>query len=271
MNASFTALNATNEAFTAPSGKMGAVLGFSTLGCPGLPLPEVVALAHRYGVDLVELRCTADEPVHSGLSAEERRAVRNTLASVRVGTLATYFRLCENDPAEIAPLAELARDLGAPALRIFAGRTPETTVELAAERLAAASQVAGDVTLLLETHDMFLRGTEIAAVLAGSGARNVGAVWDIMHTWRAGESPTEAARALGPWVGEVQVKDAASGTERRPMIPGTGTVPIRESLAALDNYTGPVVLEHETRWYADADPFEDSLAAFVALCGARNE
>jgi sugar phosphate isomerase/epimerase len=245
---------------------MGGVLGFSTLGCPGLPLPSVVELATRHGVDLVELRCAGDEPVHSGLSAQGRREARNALASVRVGTLATYFRLCEHEPAGIAPLAELAGDLGAPALRIFAGRTPETTVELAAERLAAAAQLAGDVTLLLETHDRLLRGTEIAAVLAGSGASNVGAVWDIVHTWRAGESPAEAARALAPWVAEVQVKDAASATERRPVIPGTGTVPIRESLAALDDYTGPIVLEHETRWYPDADPFEDSLAAFVALC-----
>lgn len=243
------------------------MLGFSTLGCPGLPLTEVVELAVRYGVDLVELRCAEDEPVHGGLSAEGRREVRNALASVRVGTLATYFRLCEHDPADLAPLAELARDLGAPALRIFAGRTPETTVDLAAERLAAAARVAGEVTLLVETHDRLLRGTEIAAVLAGSGAAGVGAIWDIMHTWRAGEPPAEAAAALRPWLAEVQVKDAASATERRPMIPGTGTVPIRESLAALEGYTGPVVLEHETRWYADADPFEESLAAFVRLCG----
>jgi sugar phosphate isomerase/epimerase len=248
-------------------GQDGDVLGFSTLGCPGLPLPDVVGLALRYGVDLVELRCAGDEPVHSGLSTAERRTVRNALASVRVGTLATYFRLCEDDPADITPLAELARDLGSPALRIFAGRSPETTVDLAAERLAAAAEVAGDVTLLLETHDMLLRGTEIAAVLAGSGAGKVGAIWDIMHTWRAGESPAEAAQALRPWLAEVQVKDAASATERRPLIPGTGTVPIRESLAALHDYAGPVVLEHETRWYADADPFEPALAAFVELCG----
>ncbi|GAB3872111.1 hypothetical protein GCM10029964_009930 [Kibdelosporangium lantanae] len=93
----------------------------------------------------------------------------------------------------------------------------------------------------------------------------MGAVWDAMHTWRAGESPAEAASALLPWLGELQLKDAASGEDRRPLVPGTGNVPIRETLAATNGFGGPIVLEHETRWYADAAPFEESLAAFVAI------
>ncbi|MFC5099350.1 sugar phosphate isomerase/epimerase family protein [Kibdelosporangium philippinense] len=105
----------------------------------------------------------------------------------------------------------------------------------------------------------------MAAVLAESGASGVGAIWDAMHTWRAGETPAEAAEALLPWLRELQLKDAASATDRRPMVPGTGTVPIKETLAAAKGFTGPIVLEHETKWYADAAPFEESLAAFVNL------
>ena len=241
------------------------MLGFSTLGCPSLPLPEVAALADRHGIPMVELRCAADEPVHVGLDKAQRQEVLADLNGLRIGALASYYRLCDDEPDTLAAHVELAKDLNVPAIRIFPGRSPETSIELAAERLATVSKIAGDVTLLLETHDLLLRGSEIAAVLAGCGAENVGAIWDIMHTWRAGETPAEAEDALGPWLHEVQIKDAASAEDRRPLVPGSGSVPIKESLDTLDGFAGSVVLEHETKWYADAAPFEKSLAAFVQL------
>ncbi|CAM3999903.1 sugar phosphate isomerase/epimerase [Kibdelosporangium persicum] len=241
------------------------MLGFSTLGCPGLPLADVAALARKYGIGLVELRCAADEPVHVGLSKVERDAALEALAGLRINALASYYRLCDDDISILADHVELAHDLDVPAIRIFPGRSPGTSVELAAERLAQAAEIAEGVTLLVETHDLLLRGKEIAGVLAQSGAHGVGAIWDVMHTWRAGETPAEAAEALLPWLGELQLKDAASATDRRPMVPGTGTVPIRETLDAARGFTGPIVLEHETKWYSDAAPFEESLAAFVAI------
>ncbi|ALG06775.1 sugar phosphate isomerase/epimerase family protein [Kibdelosporangium phytohabitans] len=241
------------------------MLGFSTLGCPGLPLRDVAALARKYGIELVELRCAADEPVHAGLSKAERDAAVQALDGLGITALASYYRLCDDDISILADHVELAHDLGAPAIRIFPGRSPGTSVELAAQRLARAAEIAEGVTLLVETHDLLLRGTEIAAVLAQSGAGGIGAIWDAMHTWRAGETPAEAAEALLPWLGELQLKDAATATDRRPMVPGTGTVPIRETLAAARGFTGPIVLEHETKWYSDAAPFEESLAAFVTL------
>lgn len=203
--------------------------------------------------------------MHVGISTAERAAVLDALDGLPINSLASYYRLCDDDVSKLEAHVELARDLNAPAIRVFPGKSPETSVGLAAERLAAAAAVASGVTLLVETHDMLLRGKEIAAVLAESGASGVGAVWDAMHTWRAGESPVEAGAALLPWLGELQLKDAASGTDRRPLVPGTGAVPLHETLAAAAGFDGPIVLEHETKWYADAAPFEESLAAFVAL------
>jgi sugar phosphate isomerase/epimerase len=246
------------------------MLGFSTLGCPGLPLTEVAALAHRHAIPLVELRCAADEPVHVGISKAARAKALDDLAGLRINALASYYRLCDDDLAKLAAHVELAHDLNAPAIRVFPGRSEQTSVSLAAERLAAAAEVADGIALLVETHDVLLRGKEIAAVLEQSGASGAGAVWDAMHTWRAGESPAEAAAALLPWLGELQLKDAASGTDRRPMVPGTGALPIRETLAAVGDFAGPIVLEHETKWYADAEPFEESLAAFAGLFNDRN-
>jgi sugar phosphate isomerase/epimerase len=195
----------------------------------------------------------------------ERTRAKADLAGLEINSLASYYRLCDDPLDKLRAHVDLAHDLGVPAIRVFPGKSPETSVSLAAERLARAAEVADGVTLLVETHDLLLRGKEIAAVLAESGAAGVGAVWDAMHTWRAGESPAEAAAALLSWLGELQLKDAASATDRRPLVPGTGTVPIGETLAAAEGFTGPVVLEHETKWYADAAPFEESLAAFVRM------
>lgn len=228
-------------------------------------MSAVAALARRYGISCVELRCAEDEPVHVGISRAERAAVLDELGGLKINSLASYYRLCDDDVSKLEAHVSLALDLGVPAIRVFPGKSPETSVGLAAERLAQAASVASGVTLLVETHDVLLRGKEIAAVLAESGASGVGAVWDAMHTWRAGESPAEAGAALMPWLGELQLKDAASGVDRRPMVPGTGAVPIQETLAAAAGFAGPIVLEHETKWYADAAPFEESLAAFVAL------
>lgn len=47
-------------------------LAFSTLGVPGLPIPEVVALASSTGYQGVELRAHPEEPVHPGIGARER-------------------------------------------------------------------------------------------------------------------------------------------------------------------------------------------------------
>jgi sugar phosphate isomerase/epimerase len=241
------------------------MLGFSTLGCPGLPLTDVAALARKYDIPLVELRCAEDEPVHAGISKQDRAKARADLDGLEINSLASYYRLCDDPIDKLLAHIELAHDLRAPAIRVFPGKSPETSVELAAERLAAAAEVADGITLLVETHDLLLKGAEIAAVLKQSGASGVGAVWDAMHTWRAGESPAEAGGFLLPWLGELQLKDAASATDRRPLVPGTGTVPIQETLAAASGFTGPVVLEHETKWYADAAPFEESLAAFAGM------
>ncbi|GAA4914991.1 sugar phosphate isomerase/epimerase [Stackebrandtia albiflava] len=246
--------------------------GFSTLGFPGRPVPEVLDVATRHGADLVQLRIAEDEPVNPGLSSRGRAEVASRFgdAGVAVGALATYVRL--SDPDLLEPLhthLELAVDLGAPALRLFPG---DTEPEVAADRLAAAVDAAegSGVRLTVETHDAFLSGTAIARLLAGVTGR-AGAVWDLLHTWRSGEKPADSAALLGPYLAEFQIKDVSSAEDRRPLVPGTGVLPIRETVALVrgNGFTGPIVFEHEARWYADAAPFEESLAAALRL--ARGE
>ncbi|GIM89109.1 sugar phosphate isomerase/epimerase family protein [Paractinoplanes toevensis] len=255
----------------------------STLGCPGLPLPQVGALLRRHGVGALQLRCAADEPVHVGLNAAARSGVRRDLraAGLTLIGLATYVRLADGAPGLTEHL-RLAQDLGAPALRLMPGgpdplRTgpmspvPADVFDRAAEALAdAAARAAGSgVRLLVETHDAFLRGADLRRLLEAAAVRPpaVGAIWDAMHPWRAGETPAETVAALAPWLAEIQIKDAASAEDRTPLVPGTGAVPGREvlDLARAAGYAGPVVLEHEARWYPDAAPIDDAIDGALAL------
>ncbi|MGH8877509.1 MAG: sugar phosphate isomerase/epimerase family protein [Stackebrandtia sp.] len=241
--------------------------GFSTLGCPALPLDDVLSLAVEHGADLVQLRCAHDEPVNTGLSPAGRREVVSAFAAAGVGfgALATYIKL--SNPDLLGPLDEhiaLAVDLGAPALRLFPG---DVELETGRERLRRAEELAEGtgVVLTVETHDEYLRGSQVAELLAGT--ENVRAVWDILHTWRAGEAIADSLASLGPLLAEVQIKDVPSLTDRRPLAPGTGILPLREALAAVAaaEIDVPVIFEHEAKWRADADPFEPSLVEALRL------
>ena len=103
-------------------------LAFSTLGVPGLPLPDVLRLATTHGYHGVELRTHPEEPVHTGLGPAERADVAAEFkgAGVELLGLAGYARVAapgDDEPvlAEIRALLDLAHDLGAPYIRVFPG------------------------------------------------------------------------------------------------------------------------------------------------------
>jgi sugar phosphate isomerase/epimerase len=231
-------------------------------------LDEVLALAVKHGADLVELRIADDEPVHIGLSGTERAAVKRRFAEAGVafGALATYVKL--SDPGLAGPLAahvELAADLGAPALRLFPGDVaPADGVRRLSDGLESAR--GSGVALTVETHDEYIRADRLAPILSELDGR-VGAVWDVMHTWRGGEAVPESLAALRPYLAELQIKDIPSAADRRPIAPGTGVLPLREALDAAwaAGFDGPVVFEHEAKWRADAQPFEECLVAALEL------
>jgi sugar phosphate isomerase/epimerase len=138
-------------------------------------------------------------------------------------------------------------------------------------RIAAEAQGSG-IRLLVETHDAVRRGADLRRLLETARAGpEVGAIWDALHPWRAGEDPAATAAALGPWLAELQIKDVAAPARRRPLVPGTGAVPLPQILAAAraTGFTGPVVLEHEARWYPDAAPIEEAIAGAQRVLAAQ--
>ncbi|TYB42081.1 sugar phosphate isomerase/epimerase [Actinomadura chibensis] len=245
---------------------------FATLGVPGMPLPEVLALAARTGYAGLELRCAEGEPVEVSMPAARRRRAAEAFrdAGVAALSLASYLKIAA--PGPDAPVIdavrrhlELAADIGAAHLRVFPGGGAAFpgggAVRRAAARLraVAAEARAHDVRILVETHDSHPRGRDVAALIAASPG--VGAIWDVMHPYLSGERPEATLAALGDRLAYVQVKDASPS--RAPVQLGTGVLPLREigRLLARSGYRGWVSWEYEAAWYPEAAPLPDLLPA----------
>lgn len=71
-------------------------LAFSTLGCPGDSLAQVIATAHNAGATGLELRAAAGEFVYPQMDAAQRAALATELADagLTVLALASYVRIC---------------------------------------------------------------------------------------------------------------------------------------------------------------------------------
>ncbi|MEU7163789.1 sugar phosphate isomerase/epimerase family protein [Streptomyces morookaense] len=253
-------------------------LAFSTLGVPGLPLPDVVRLAGDCGYDGVELRTHPEEPVHPGLLPVERAAVTAAFADagVELLCLAGYVRVAASGPdgpvlEDLAELVRLAGELGAPYVRVFpgAGEPPAAEADtVAARRLGAIAPLAADsgVRVLLETHDSHSRAQDAVRILGPVGHGSIGALWDVLHTWRGGEQPESSLPALAPHLGYVQVKDVASAENTAPLPLGTGVLPLAGCVGALSasGWDGWLCWEYEKRWYPQA-------ADFAQLAGPGRE
>ncbi|MFD5078257.1 sugar phosphate isomerase/epimerase family protein [Streptomyces sp. NPDC058371] len=249
-------------------------LAFSTLGVPGLPISDVLQLASAHGYHGVELRAHPEEPVHPGIGLTERAEVAALFkeSGIEILGLAGYARVAapgDDDAvlAEIRDLLELARDLGAPFVRVFPGGDPGQSREeadaTAARRLGTAAEIAAGlgVRILLETHDSHRTGADAIRVLGPVGHRQVGALWDIMHTWLGGEQPSATFAALSPHLGYVQVKDIASAEDTTPLPLGAGVLPLTECVELLsrEGWDGWLCWEYEKRWYEAAPPLEGLL------------
>lgn len=250
-------------------------LAFSTLGVPGLPVTDVLELATAHGYHGVELRAHPEEPVHPGLSPAERAGVYAAFkaAGVEVLSAAGYVRVAapgDDAPvlAEIRALLELARDLGAPYVRVFPGGTPGQSAQdadaTAARRLGTAAEYAGDlgVRILLETHDSHRTAADAMRILGLVGHGRVGALWDVMHTWLGGEQPADSFAALSPHLGYVQVKDIASADDTTPLALGEGILPLADCVEVLSRHgwDGWLCWEYEKRWYPDVPELSGLLA-----------
>lgn len=251
---------------------------FSTLGISEARIPEVVAFAKETGWMGVELGSAADRDVNTALSPAERAAARSALAEVERVCIATYVRIADarsTDAEVVARLraeAVLARDLGFPAIRVFPGGADDGVL---VRRLRAAAGIARStgVDVWLETHDSHSTGLAVARVLDAVDDAHVGVIWDIAHPWVAGEPVSTTVSLLAPWLRHVQVKDVSGRRSARPVLPGSGALPLADVLLQLDarGYGGHLSLEWERRWNPDLPPLREAIRAADEWIAAHPE
>jgi sugar phosphate isomerase/epimerase len=235
-------------------------LAFSTLACPDWTLDRVVRAVAAYGYDGVELRVLDGELLSPSLPADARRAVRSTLdrASVAVCCLDTSFEIAnpDADPGEALGSVELASDLGAPMIRLFAGAPPgegrQATARRTVDRLTALVERgrALGVTVAVETHDSFASGEVIAAMLSNA-PMDVGVIWDTLNALVAGEGPETTFGFVADRLVHVHVKDGGSQPDpERNQLFGEGCVPMAAILGMLKSsgYGGWLSVEWEKMW-----------------------
>lgn len=264
-------------------------LSFSTLGCPGWSLGEVIEAAVRHGYQGVELRGIDGVldlrklPDFSPGHIAQSRTLFDEAGIEAIG-LDSSARLSQQEPEQVAVHQEEARDyivmagdMGVPLVRVFGGHLSDgTAFEDGAGRLADALRSLGDlaaekgVSIVLETHDDFLTGKAVSEVLARAGHEALGAIWDVSNCFWTGEPIERTAELLRPYLKLVHIKDSVRiGGKTRPVLLGEGRVPIRDALDALAclGYDGYLSLEWEKFWEPDIPEPEEAFGQYVETMG----
>jgi len=263
---------------------------FSTLGCPEWSLTRVIEAARAWGYDGVDFRGLEGEtdlwkhPAFSTRKEETRRLLEE--AGVEISCFSTSIRLLhgpekeERFIREAEAYASLASFFRVLRLRVFGGYLREAGTpdkEEGAERAASfldriAERVGPGVRVLVETHDDWMRGKDIAMILSRCRAPNTGVVWDVHHPFRIkGETIEETWKAAGRWVEYVHLKDSREEDGGyRLCLPGEGSVPIEEAVALLrrNAYEGYLAFEWEKKWHPDIEEPETAFPAFTAYMNA---
>lgn len=260
-------------------------LVFSTLGCPNWSLDRIIeaALADDYAG--IEIRILDGEVIPADLAAESRREIRskierNNLVIAGLGA-STRFTTADGEERQenidsLRRYLQLAHDLEAPMVRTFGGRSEdERPNDEVLDRVAdSLSQVAEEadrlgVTVVLETHDAFCLGEDVAAVLDRVDHPRMRAVWDIHHPYRKGESVEDTRRFLGDRLAHVHLKDARKREDGswQLVLLDEGEVPARQIVDLLldEGYDGYLAVEWEKAWHPEIEEPDVALPQHAAL------
>ena len=171
-------------------------LSFMTWVCPGWDQQRIVKFAKEAGYDGVEFRVDCDQKhdISSRSTADERRRCRKLFkdAGVEIPCIATSIQMAAPEPekhrehlAAARANLDLAADLGAPIVRIFAGGGRTELTSEAAEQVAAAFDEVGEyakargVCPMLECgHDIIKGAAESDEVLKRVKTSNFCALWN---------------------------------------------------------------------------------------------
>ena len=248
-------------------------LAYSTLACPRWTVEEAVKAAVDDGYEAIEWRLADGELIAPETPLAMQRRLREVPAAygIEVACLDTSCRVVQGSAQERAAqieagrrMIDMAAEMGAPFVRLFGGPIPEgmtraDILDPSAEVLHALGEYGASrhVTALIETHDAWSQSEDVLALFRAAASPAVKVLWDIHHTYRSGEAPTDSVARLGSAIGYIHVKD---GRPRADKLAGwelclinEGVVPLREAFAALrqSGYDGYVSLEWEKKWHPE--------------------
>lgn len=257
-------------------------VAFTTLACPDWSLPQVIEAAQRYGYDGVELRLIDGEVIDAGMPWGERERVRRLFASAELPIVCVDSSIRLAAPADpgatetvVLGFLRLAHEWRAPLVRVFGGAWPPgssraqvcTDVARILDRVAITGEDLG-VRIVLETHDSFASAVTVAEVLRRVASPAVGALWDLHHPYRMGESAKQVVDLLGDRLFHVHVKDARRRNDGWDLVLlGQGEVPVAQSLEALRHrgYDRWVAVEWEKKWHPEIPDPAVALPQHIAL------
>jgi sugar phosphate isomerase/epimerase len=253
-------------------------LTLSTLACPEWSIETMVGACVANGIAGIDFRGVGETLDHSLLPAFTTEADATIAllkeSALSVPCMCSSVMLMQPDEAKWKESIEeylrylaMADRFGSEFVRIFPGRTPASMTRddaavMARRHARQLAKVAGDYRAkpILETHDDWGAAAEVVKLLADCSPSNFPVIWDVRHTWAAGETPARAIATLGEHLAHVHVKDAVQIDGREePALLGTGIVTVGEALKALAaaNYSGWICSETEKRWRPITAPGPD--------------
>jgi sugar phosphate isomerase/epimerase len=263
-------------------------IGFSTLGCPKWDWLQILDFASGHGYAAVELRGLQDtmdlpqcpEFATARLAETKAQLAQRDLVISCLGSSANMHEMDATKRAvqldEGRRFIDLAQALGAPYVRVFGNQyVPGVDRDEMLAHIARGLRELGDyaqgksVTVLIESHGDFTDSPSLQSLLERAASPNVALLWDAHHTFVSGkEEPEETVRRLGSYIRHTHLKDSvAAGNDRRYVLTGTGTVPVRRQVEALQKigYRGFYSFEWEKRWHSEIEEPEVAFAQYATV------
>ena len=232
---------------------------FSTLCCINYTAEEIVELAKNNNLQ-VELRAD-DNNVENFFGKKE--LFEN--ANVKIINIAASISIIGEDISEKAyRYIDLAENLNAKGVRIFAGKSPQTfqneiisDIEGIIKGIKKLCEYgkSKNVEIWLETHSELSTGKLCKRILDGVNMDNLKIIWDVLHSIEYKEAISDTVKYLGDKIVHVHLKDAVPPEDMNMCQYvhtdlGAGVLPFEEVISALEtmDFNGYLSLEWESPW-----------------------
>ena len=201
--------------------------GFMSSVCPKQTLSELIKTAKEHGYEGLEFRvewghghCVELTASFDELGVAQGMLEDNGIEATCIATGVKLNTVEESDHQaareSMMRYVELAQNVGAPFLRVFADKVPEdqvdTVLKMAAESCAAVDDHAGQhgVAILIETHTN-MRPEWAKRIVTDSGGENIGVLWHIGHHLSRGQSVDDAWAHISDDIGHVHFSAREEG------------------------------------------------------------